>query len=128
MVAPVPGLMDLLVQKMQYLNKAQAVHAENIANINTPGYKPMDVAPFTFGEALKQASVNVAVTNPNHIVPVSMTQANSVAMKAKPRAASDIEDVEQEATKVAQTGIDYQMITTIFHKIGGFFRIAVKGS
>jgi len=37
-------------------------------------------------------------------------------------------DVEQESTKVSQTGIEYQMITSIYHKIRSLFNIALKGS
>jgi len=128
MVTSTPGLMDLLIKKMTYLNQAQTVHAENVANVNTPGYKPLEVAPFTFGEALKQANVTVAMTDPRHIMPVSMTQSNPVAVKASGKKTFDASDVEQESTKVAQTGIEYQLITSVFHKMAGLFRIALKGS
>lgn len=122
------GLMDLLIRKMTYLNQAQTVHAQNVANVNTPGYKPMDVAPFTFDQALKQAGVGMAVTDPRHIVPASLSNANKVAIKPKGSDAKDPEDIEQESAKVAQTGMDYQLVTSIYHKFAGLFRIALKGS
>lgn len=128
MVSMNTGLMDLLIKKMSYLNQAQTVHAENVANVNTPGYKPLDVAPFSFDDALRQANVGMAVTNPHHIVPVSMSGSNKVATRAKGQDASEPVDVEQESIKVSQTGIEYQMITSIFHKFAGLFKIALKGS
>jgi flagellar basal-body rod protein FlgB len=121
-------LMDLLIKKMTYLNKSQTVHAENVANANTPGYKALEVAPFTFGDALRQANVGMAVTDPRHIVPASLAGANDVAVHPKNNGPHDAEDVEQESTKVSQVGIQYQLITSIYHKIGGFFKIALKGS
>ena len=129
MVAINTGLMDLLVKKMTYLNQAQTVHAENVANVNTPGYKTLDVAPFTFDQALKQANVTMAVTDAHHIMPVSMAGANNkVAVRAKGAAANEPPDVELESTKVSSTGMEYQMVTAIFHKIAGLFKIALKGN
>jgi len=128
MISSTPGLMDLLIKKMTYLNQEQSVHAQNVANVNTPGYKPLEAVPFTFGDALKQANVTMAVTDPHHIMPVSMTQSNPVAVRAKGKNKSDAGDVEQESTKVSQTGIEYQMITSIYHKIRSLFNIALKGS
>jgi flagellar basal-body rod protein FlgB len=127
MVVESPNVLNLLSSKMSYLNKAQVVHAENVANANTPGYKPSDVAPFSFGDALKQAGVTMAVTDPRHIVPASLAQSNAVAVKPKGTARDEVGDVEQEALKVSQVGTDYQLATTLFHKIAGWFRIAVKG-
>lgn len=121
------GLFDLLIRKMSYLNQAQNVHAQNVANINTPGYKPLDVAPFTFGDALRQANVGMTVTDARHIMPVSMTGANKVAVRPK-GSANDAEDVEQEAAKVSETGMEYSMMTSIYHKMAGLFKIALKGS
>ena len=50
------GIMDLskiplftmLTERMAWLNKRQAVLAQNIANADTPGYKPKDPAPVDF--------------------------------------------------------------------------------
>lgn len=123
-----PGLMDLLTKKMTYLNQAQTVHAQNVANDSTPNYQPLEAAPFTFGDAMKQAAVTMAVTDPHHLTAVSMAQSNPVAVRAKGKNAADAADVEQESTKVAQTGIEYQLVSTVFHKIRNLFTIALKGS
>ena len=128
MITNSPGLMDLLVKKMSYLNQAQTAHAENVANANTPGYKPLDVTPFSFGDALKQANVAVAVTDPRHITPVSMTGTSGYTVRAKGAKADDAHDVEMESAKVAQTGIEYNLVTSVFHKLAGLFKIALKGS
>jgi flagellar basal-body rod protein FlgB len=121
------GLFDLLIRKMSYLNQAQNVHAQNLANANTPGYKPLEVAPFTFGDAMRQANVGMTVTDARHITPVSMAGANKIAVHPK-GSANDTGDVEQEASKVSETGIEYSMITSIYHKMAGLFKIALKGS
>jgi flagellar basal-body rod protein FlgB len=125
------GLMGLLAQKMAYLNQKQTVHAENVANASTPGYRAREIAPFTFDNALKQATVGMTVTDPRHIVPASMAGANSATVKVKSYDASpngnDV-DSEQEMMKMSQTGIQYQLVTTIYHKFKGLLNIALKGS
>lgn len=131
MAATNSELLNLLVQKMAYLNRKQALHAQNIANANTPGYKARELAPFTFNDALKQAGVGMAVTDPRHIVPASMAGTNAASSKVRSYEVSpdkNAVDVEQEALKVSTTGIEYQMVTSIFHKVAGFFKIALKGS
>jgi flagellar basal-body rod protein FlgB len=122
------GLLDLLVKKMSYLNQAQTVHAQNVANANTPGYKALDVAPFTFDDALKQANVGMAVTDPRHIVPASLARVNKVAVHPKGKESGSVGDVEQESAKVSETGVQYELMTGIYHKIASLFKIALKGS
>src|ERR1700733_12215607 len=71
-----PSLIDIIVQKMAYLNQRQSVLAENVANVDTPGYKARDLAPLTFDGAMKQANITMASTDPRHIIPASMAGVN----------------------------------------------------
>ena len=131
MVSANTDLMDLLAKKMSYLNKAVEVHAQNVANANTPGYKSLEVEPFSFGDALKQVSTTMMVTDPRHIVPASLADSNTTGVRVAKKAKSgdsDSQDMEQESMKVSQTGIEYQLVTSIYKKISSFFRLALKGS
>ena len=47
------GLFQALNAKMNYLDQRQKVLAQNIANANTPGYKPKDLNKVDFGAVLK---------------------------------------------------------------------------
>lgn len=123
-----PGVIDLLLKKMSYLNKSQIVHAENVSNANTPGYKSMDVKPFTFGDALKQANVDMATTNPRHIIPASLAGVDGVGVRSKSTGPQDSGDIEFETMKVSQAAQDYQMITSVYRKLTGLFKIALKGN
>ena len=125
------GLMDLLRQKMAYLNQKQEVHAENIANASTPGYKALEVQPFSFDNALKQASAGMMVTDPRHILPASMSGVNAATVKVRDYEMSpdkNAVDTEQEMMKASQTGVEYQLVTSVYKKLAGMFRIALKGS
>ena len=60
------NLLDLAQQRMAWADERQAVLAQNIANANTPGYKPHDVRPFA--DALASAGAVAPVrTDPNHL-------------------------------------------------------------
>src|ERR1700722_5472657 len=104
------GLMGLLAQKMAYLNQRQAVLAENVANSDTPGYKARDLTPFTFGDALKQASIGMKVTDPHHITPASMSGVNAKTIKTESTETlpnGNSVDLEQQMMEVSKTAVDY---------------------
>lgn len=124
-------LMNLLVQKMSYLNQRQVVLAENVANAATPGYKDLDLEPFTFSDSLKSAQMTMVSTNPNDIIPASMSGGNARTVRAKgyeTLPSGNSVDLEQEMMKVSENSVDYQTVTSIYHKMAGLFKIAIKGS
>ncbi len=45
-------LFAMLRQRLRYLGERQRVIGQNVANADTPGYRPMDLKPFTFKSAL----------------------------------------------------------------------------
>ena len=121
---------DALAQKMAYLNQSQAVHMQNIAGANVPGFQARELAPFTFSHALTQASA-LKVTDPRHIVPASMAGANAATVKVKSYATmpnGNNVDVEQETLKSSRTNVEYQLVTSLYKKFGGLEKIALKGS
>lgn len=125
------GLMDLLKQKMAYLNQRQSVLAENVANADTPGYKSRDLTAFTFGDALKQANIGMATTDARHIVPASMAGVNAKTTKSKDYEtvpSGNSVDVESQMMEVSKTAVEYKEITSIYHKMAALFNIALKGS
>ncbi len=66
-------LFDLAVRHRAWLAQGQAVVAENIANVNTPGYMARRVADFS--EALAAtAAAPLASTHHSHIAPVAMSR------------------------------------------------------
>ena len=125
------GLVGLLLQKMGYLNQRQSVLAENVANADTPGYQARDLAPFSFGNALRQANIGMTTTDAHHIVPASMAGVNSKSAKNKgydTTLTGNSVDVEHEMMEVSKTAVEYKEVTSLYHKIGGLFKIALKGS
>ena len=64
MVQPV-NLFDLASQQAKWLGARQAAVAGNIANVNTPGYGAVDVAPFE--QVLSSRPVTLTSTSASHV-------------------------------------------------------------
>jgi flagellar basal-body rod protein FlgB len=131
MSSSVSGLLDILTQKMSYLSQKQGVLAENIANADTPGYRQLEVKAFTFGDALRQADIGMAVTDPRHIIPASMAGVNAKTTQSKNTDVSpsgNSVDIEDQMMEISKTSLDYGAMTAIYHKMAGLFKIAIKGS
>jgi len=58
-------LFDLAARHAQWASVRQATITGNIANVNTPGYRARDVAPFA--EVLDKTQLTMAKTGPAHI-------------------------------------------------------------
>jgi flagellar basal-body rod protein FlgB len=131
MSSTTPNLIDILVQKMSYLNQKQAVLAENVANVDTPGYKQLDVKPFTFGDAMRHASIGMATTDPHHMIPASLAGVNAQTFQTKDGEvlpSGNTVDIEQQMMEVSKTASDYQAAASMYHKMIGLMKIAIKGS
>jgi len=58
------SVVNELERNMTFHRERQSVIAGNIANLDTPGYKPMDLSPTTGAEAFAHV---MARTNPGHL-------------------------------------------------------------
>ena len=65
-------LMRAIAAKMIYLDKRQGVLAQNIANADTPGYRPQDLTKVDFGKVLEKVSgkqqVTLTTTSSEHVL------------------------------------------------------------
>ena len=130
-MSSVSGIFDLLAQKMSYLNQKQGVLAENIANVDTPGYRELELKPFSFADAMKKADMGMTVTDARHIVPAAMAGVNaktSVAKGNEVQPNGNSVNLEGQMMEVSKTAADYQTVVAIYHKMTGLFKIAAKGS
>jgi flagellar basal-body rod protein FlgB len=62
-------LFNLASQRTAYLSARQTLIAENVANVNTPAYKAVELKPFS--AVLQEASIAMAVSNPAHLTPAA---------------------------------------------------------
>jgi flagellar basal-body rod protein FlgB len=123
------GVMNLLTEKMSYLGQKLSVHAQNVANANTPQYKAKELKAFVpFSQALKDASTGMKVSDAQHIVPASMAGVNAATKKAhsfETVPSGNSVDIEQQMMQVSATTVDYQATVSIYQKFMGLMKSAI---
>lgn len=130
-------LLGLLVQRMDYLTARQRVIADNVANADTPGYRPKDIAPSAFARELSGvagggvAPVALKTTAPGHIAGPGSPPSG----RGQPRTADDYEIapsgnavvLEEQMARLAEVQMDHATITSLYRKQIGLLRMALGG-
>ncbi|NDE90117.1 MAG: flagellar basal body rod protein FlgB [Alphaproteobacteria bacterium] len=132
-------LFSLISEKMDYLTQRQGVIAQNIAQANTPNYKPKDIIGFDevlkkvhFGNsATGSSNFHLATTNPNHVTGVVSGSNNSTFKTQKINDLYEVKPsgnavvLEQQMSKLSDTTGQYMMMTTLYKKTLGLLKTAL---
>jgi flagellar basal-body rod protein FlgB len=120
------GVFDLAEQRLAWANQRQAVLAENIANANTPGYKPHDLQPFAATLAHAQ-SVAPVRTQPDHLAGTTGTAApNEIVDRTHMHSADGNAVVlDEQLVKLADTETAHSLVTSIYRAYLGMFNTAL---
>ena len=126
------GLFKALGAKMDYLGQRQRVIAQNVANADTPNYRPNDLKPVDFGSMLKSTTgakgVKINATNPMHM------GAGGEGIDAKEAAQKTVYEVapagnsvimEEQMLNSGRTVMDYNLMTSLYQKNVGMIKIAL---
>ncbi len=127
------GLFQALGAKIDYLSQRQGIIAQNVANSDTPGYRPKDLVEVDFSSMLKAEmsggkSVSVATTNEQHL---PNTQATIDAKSKKQKDTYEVAPagnaviMEEQLMKSGENAMDYNLMLNIMQKQVGMFRIAL---
>lgn len=124
MTAAHPDLFGLAEQRLAWADRRQALLAQNIANTDTPGYAPKDVAPFA--QMLARAgNVPLARTAPTHLAGATPLLDEA---RAAPRARApngNAVALDEQLTKVADTETTQSLVTSIYRKYLSLFGLAL---
>ena len=121
----------MLRSKMQWHQERQRLLAENVANADTPKFKPRDLAPPKFDSTAPgtQGTLALAVTSPGHIAGIGSAGSGQFAPDRKGafevRPAGNAVSLEDEMLKVAANQMDYQAATTLYGKSLGLIKTAL---
>jgi flagellar basal-body rod protein FlgB len=125
-------LFQAMTKKMAWLGERQQVLAQNVANLDTPGYVAQDLKKPDF-KALVSASTGqlpLVATQPVHL---AGTRAPAVA---RPEALRNGErspsgnsvSLEGEMMKVSETASDYALMTNLYRRHLGMLKAALGRS
>ena len=116
-------LFSLADQRLKYLDKRAALLAENIANVDTPGWKGRDLLPFS--QALKAATVTPERTSPMHLTGTSASVAGSREDGGERAPDGNTVKLDEELAKLADTETAQTLVTDLYSKYLGLFRTAL---
>ena len=121
-------LFGLSSRRAEWLANRQAVVAENIANVNTPGYKAKDIKGFS--DVMESTQLAMASTDSVHMTGGA---GRAVAVDEESEKSWDIVHsgnsvtIEQEMLKSGEVSGQYTLNASIAKAFHRFFLTSVKG-
>jgi len=112
-------LFAAITRRMGWLTERQTVLAENVANVNTPGYNEKDLKEPDFRALVqgKTSGVHLVATRPNHIVAKPGGEIDGTVETTADRTLNgNGVSIEAQMMKVSQNTADYSLTTTLYQK------------
>lgn len=130
-----PALNTMLKGHMKYMTGRQKVLAQNIANIDTPGFKARDLKKLDFGEMANRSisKLELRTTSPQHLNG-TLAGANTPFRSDKDREtfeSSPTENnvvLEDQMSKISDTGAQYSFSSSMLRKYTQLYRKAAGGN
>lgn len=126
-------LLQMLKGRLGYLSDRQSVVAQNVANVDTPGFKPSDLTPFAFkvGQAVSAAGAPTR-TQAMHL-PGTISSAGA-ASGARVKAQADSETtmdgnsvvLEEQMMKMADARMNYDAAISFYQRSMGLLKLAAR--
>lgn len=119
------NLMQALKTRMHWHQSRQKVLSENVANADSPGFRPMDLKAPAIGRA--SPGVSLAQTSAGHMGPSGQRNGFDTAKAPRFEVTPNGNGVnlEDEMMKVAQNQSDYQLAASLYSKGLGLMKIAI---
>lgn len=123
-------LFERLTERMSWLSQRTRVLAQNIANADTPGYRPQDLKPVDFdAEMRKLHPVDPIRTDTNHlkgtISPVGNFNSNKTKTTYETAPVGNSVVIEEQMMKVSDTQMNYNMVVNLYRKHIDMFKAAI---
>ncbi len=125
-------LVSMLRDRMQWHQARQKVLAENVANANTPGFKPHDLAAPRFAADGRMAATGgglaVERTSTMHLAALTgggPGEDRRAGARFEVTPSGNAVSLEDEMMKSGQNQADYQLAATLYQKSLAMLRTAV---
>lgn len=124
-----------LKTKMQWHQARQNVLAQNVANANSPRYKPQDLKPLQFGESLRVNALESVATQRTHRAHFGETTLEGRGNVDK-RSGKDFEVtpagnavvLEEQMIKVSSNQFEFQMASELYGRSIALLKTAIGRS
>jgi flagellar basal-body rod protein FlgB len=124
------ALFSMLRSRMHWSQERQQLLAENVANADTPSFRPRDLAPLQLDRPLNGLNhVQLARTEPGHIAGIADDSSRFGPARAgryDVRPTGNAVNLEDEMIKVAANQMDFQQVATLYTRSLGLIKTAVR--
>lgn len=119
--------------KLDYLSQRHKVIAENIANADTPKYRPQDLRPVDFGAMVRgiagdSAEIAPAITSKAHIgaqaTPPSIREGSQKTVYEVAPAGNAV-IIEEQLLSAGRNVMDYNLMLNLYQKQIGMMKTAL---
>lgn len=124
--------------KMGFLNMRQELYSQNVANADTPGYRPKEIKTPDFSKVMgrigesSKMKVSMQATNAQHMGLENNGAGNARKVLAKEVYEASPDDngvvLEEQIFKASKNMMEYQAMTNLYRRNIGMVRIAVVGN
>jgi flagellar basal-body rod protein FlgB len=113
-------ILTALRTRMQWQQERQRILAENVANSDTPNFKPRDLVEPKFDASGAAANVPLAMvrTSASHMAPSGAPESFDENRKGgfETRPAGNSVNLEDEMLKLSQNQMDYEAVTGLYSR------------
>jgi len=125
-------LFQMMGTKMGYHSQRQDVLAQNIANIDTPGYKPKNLDDLDFARMVNnhKSRLEVRITNPAHQADGSqgggnIARTNEMRETYSTTPVKNSVVLEEQMMMLTENHMEYQKVTNLYAKVTSLFKTAI---
>jgi flagellar basal-body rod protein FlgB len=133
MLEPRAVLFDLISARSAWLGQRQAVLGQNVAQADTPGFRPRDLEPVSFSALLRHAGgsprqLEPVRTAPAHVAGQAAARGGFAAERAVPyevTPSGNGVELPEQLEKMARIELDHRLTTGLYRSYVGMLRTAL---
>ncbi len=117
---------SLAERRLAWLDARQRLLAHNVANADTPGFRPSDAVPFHALLARNRAAATMVATDGRHIRPTGAAAIAAQERRVAERTPNgNAVSLDEQAVRIAETDQAHALAMGLHRKYIGLFRMAL---
>lgn len=125
-ISDLPAL-SMLRTKMQWHQERQKLLAENVANADTPSFRPRDLTPLKPNSPMGSGSLGLSRTTAAHLTSTAGEGSFGAGRRGgyESRPSGNAVNLEDEMLKVSANQMDYQAAASLYSRSLGLLKTAI---